>query len=61
MIRPVAARTQIIWGYEDRILPVAHAEALAGKLPVHIIDGAGHLPHMEKAGEVNRLIAAFIR
>ena len=37
-----------------------HAEALASKLPVHIIEGAGHLPHMEKAGEVNRLIAAFI-
>jgi pyruvate dehydrogenase E2 component (dihydrolipoyllysine-residue acetyltransferase) len=52
--------TQIIWGREDRIIPVAHAEGLVGKLPVHIIDDAGHLPHMEKSGEVNRLIAAFI-
>jgi pyruvate dehydrogenase E2 component (dihydrolipoamide acetyltransferase) len=52
--------TQIIWGREDRIIPVAHAEALAGKVPVHIIEGAGHLPHMEKAGEVNRLIGQFI-
>ncbi len=52
--------TQIIWGRDDRIIPVAHAEALAGKLPVHIIAGAGHLPHMEKSGEVNRLIAGFI-
>jgi pyruvate dehydrogenase E2 component (dihydrolipoamide acetyltransferase) len=51
--------TQIIWGREDRIIPVAHAEALADRLPVQIIDGAGHLPHMEKAGEVNRLIAGF--
>jgi pimeloyl-ACP methyl ester carboxylesterase len=27
---------------------------------VHILDGAGHLPHMEKSGEVSRLIASFI-
>jgi hypothetical protein len=27
---------------------------------VHILDDAVHLPHMEKAGEVNRLIARFI-
>jgi pyruvate dehydrogenase E2 component (dihydrolipoamide acetyltransferase) len=51
---------QIIWGRDDRIIPLAHAEALAGKLPVHILDGVGHLPHMEKVGEVNRLIAGFI-
>jgi pyruvate dehydrogenase E2 component (dihydrolipoamide acetyltransferase) len=51
---------QIIWGRDDRIIPFAHAEALAGRLPVHIIDGAGHLPHMEKSGEVNRLIGRFI-
>jgi pyruvate dehydrogenase E2 component (dihydrolipoamide acetyltransferase) len=51
---------QVIWGREDHIIPVAHAEALAGRLPVHIIDEAGHLPHMEKAGEVNRLIKRLI-
>jgi len=51
---------QLIWGRNDRIIPVAHAEALAGRLPVHILDAAGHLPHMEKSGEVNRLIARFI-
>jgi pyruvate dehydrogenase E2 component (dihydrolipoamide acetyltransferase) len=52
--------TQIIWGREDRIIPLAHAEALADRVPIHVIDGAGHLPHMEKAGEVNRLIAGFL-
>jgi pyruvate dehydrogenase E2 component (dihydrolipoamide acetyltransferase) len=51
---------QIIWGREDRIIPVAHAEALASRLPVHILEQAGHLPHMEKAGEVNRLIKRLI-
>jgi pyruvate dehydrogenase E2 component (dihydrolipoamide acetyltransferase) len=51
---------QIIWGRDDRIIPLAHGEALAGRMPVHILDDAGHLPHMEKAGEVNRLLARFI-
>jgi pyruvate dehydrogenase E2 component (dihydrolipoamide acetyltransferase) len=51
---------QIIWGREDRIIPVAHAEAFASRLPVHILEQVGHLPHMEKAGEVNRLIKRLI-
>jgi pyruvate dehydrogenase E2 component (dihydrolipoamide acetyltransferase) len=51
---------QLVWGRNDRIIPAAHAEAFAGRLPVHIIDAAGHLPSMEKAGEVNRLIGQFI-
>jgi pyruvate dehydrogenase E2 component (dihydrolipoamide acetyltransferase) len=51
---------QLIWGRDDRIIPAAQAEAFAGHVPVHILDAAGHLPHMEKAGEVNRLIARFI-
>jgi pyruvate dehydrogenase E2 component (dihydrolipoamide acetyltransferase) len=51
---------QVIWGAGDRIIPLAHAQALVGKLPVHILDAAGHLPHMEKSGEVNRLIGRFI-
>jgi pyruvate dehydrogenase E2 component (dihydrolipoamide acetyltransferase) len=51
---------QIIWGREDRIIPAAHAEALASRLPVHILEQTGHLPHMEKAGVVNRLIKRLI-
>jgi pyruvate dehydrogenase E2 component (dihydrolipoamide acetyltransferase) len=51
---------QLIWGREDRIIPVAHAEALTSRFPVHILDQAGHLPHMEKAAEVNRLVKSFI-
>jgi len=56
----LAVPVQLIWGRDDRIIPLAHAEALQGKLSVHIIEDAGHLPHMEKSGEVNRLINGFI-
>jgi pyruvate dehydrogenase E2 component (dihydrolipoamide acetyltransferase) len=51
---------QIIWGRDDRIIPVAHAEGLATQVPVQILDRTGHLPHMERAGEVNRLIKRLI-
>src|ERR1700730_11882993 len=60
---PIAALglpIQIIWGREDRIIPVSHAEALASRLRVHILNDAGHLPHMEKAGEVSRLLKRLV-
>jgi pyruvate dehydrogenase E2 component (dihydrolipoamide acetyltransferase) len=63
-LRPALAAltspVQLIWGRDDRIIPLVHAEALAAAFPVHILDNAGHLPHMEKSGEVNRLIGRFI-
>ena len=60
-IATLAMPVQVIWGRDDRIIPVAHAEALASRFPVHIIDEAGHLPHMEKASEVTRLVNRFIQ
>jgi pyruvate dehydrogenase E2 component (dihydrolipoamide acetyltransferase) len=60
LVPALAMPVQIVWGRDDRIIPVAHAEALAGRVPVHLLDNAGHLPHMEKANEVNRLIAALV-
>ena len=59
-IAELAMPVQVIWGREDRIIPVAQADALAARLPVHVVGAAGHLPHMEKSGEVNRLIEQFV-
>jgi pyruvate dehydrogenase E2 component (dihydrolipoamide acetyltransferase) len=59
-ISELAIPVQLIWGRDDSILPVAHAEALAARFPVHVLNAAGHLPHMEKAGEVGRLVRQFI-
>lgn len=55
----LAVPTQVIWGRKDGIVPPAHAEALPPGMPVHMIETAGHMAHMEAAGEVNRLIAAI--
>ena len=53
----LAMPAQVIWGREDKIVPPSHAEGLPGNVPVYVIDNAGHMVHMEAAGEVNRLIA----
>jgi pimeloyl-ACP methyl ester carboxylesterase len=42
---------RIVWGKEDRILPVAFAQEFKRLMPkaeLHIVEGAGHLPQAEK-------------
>jgi pyruvate dehydrogenase E2 component (dihydrolipoamide acetyltransferase) len=56
----LAAPVQVIWGAEDRIVPVAHAETVPAGITVHRVEGAGHMAHMEGASEVNRLIEDLI-
>jgi pyruvate dehydrogenase E2 component (dihydrolipoamide acetyltransferase) len=56
----IKAPVQVIWGREDRILPVAHSNGLPPAIKVVVLDHAGHLVHMEKAHEVNDLIAGFV-
>jgi pyruvate dehydrogenase E2 component (dihydrolipoamide acetyltransferase) len=48
-----------IWGAADRIIPARHAEALPADRR-HVLAGAGHMVHIERYDEVNRLIAAFV-
>jgi pyruvate dehydrogenase E2 component (dihydrolipoamide acetyltransferase) len=59
-LRALAMPVQVIWGRDDRIIPVAHSAAAAPSAQVRVLGDVGHLPHMEKAGEVNRLIRAVI-
>ncbi len=51
---------QVIWGKDDRIIPAAHVNGLPASVRVHLIAGAGHMVHMEKAQEVNELIEVFL-
>ena len=52
--------TQVIWGVEDQIVPPAHADNVPEGIAVHRLDGAGHMAHMERASEVNKLIETLI-
>jgi pyruvate dehydrogenase E2 component (dihydrolipoamide acetyltransferase) len=52
----IKAPVQVIFGAKDQIIPARHAEGLGANVTVKIIPEAGHMPHMEAASEVNRLI-----
>ena len=56
----LAVPVQVIWGRQDRILPVRHSEGLPAQVHVHVFDHAGHMVHMEEATEVNGLIDRFV-
>jgi len=55
-LEAVGCPVQILWGSADRIVPPAQAEGLPSNVAVHVIDGAGHLPHLEAASAVNVLL-----
>ena len=56
---PTPGRCWSIWGERDAIIPAAHAEQ-RGRADVHVLPDVGHSPHMEAAGEVNRLLEGFL-
>ena len=54
----------IIWGAEDKITPTEHLQRLLkilGKVDYQIIEKAGHLPHLEKDEEHNKLLLKFLK
>ena len=53
----------VIWGAQDRILPVAHAHQAMKRLPharLHILEPCGHLPNVERVDEFNALVLDFL-
>jgi len=53
----------VIWGRQDNLIPVAHADIAAKGFPnvrVQIIDNCGHFPMLEHASEFNRLLLDFL-
>lgn len=55
--------TLIIWGEEDRIIPVEHAHATHAAIPgswLEIIEGVGHYPHCEAPGRFIAALTEFI-
>jgi pyruvate dehydrogenase E2 component (dihydrolipoamide acetyltransferase) len=50
----------VVWGERDAVIPPAHAEAAPSRADTHVLPGVGHSPHMEAAGDVNRLLEGFL-
>ncbi len=67
-IRDAADRIQcptlIIWGREDRVIPVRHAHIAHARIPnsrLYIFEQCGHAPMIERAEEFIGLVTNFIR
>jgi 4,5:9,10-diseco-3-hydroxy-5,9,17-trioxoandrosta-1(10),2-diene-4-oate hydrolase len=53
----------VVWGEQDKILPVAHAHVAAEAIPnarLHIFQECGHFVQMEKAEAFNALVSQFL-
>jgi len=53
----------VAWGSEDRIIPAAQAAAVTAAAPAaesRVIDGAGHMAHMERPAAAQAAIAGTV-
>ena len=60
----VATPTLVVWGRDDRIVPLECGERFAKALPharLEIVERAGHFVDMERPDELARLVGAFVR
>ncbi|MER7457685.1 alpha/beta fold hydrolase [Micromonospora sp. NPDC126480] len=54
--------TLVVWGEKDLILPAAHLAAARARLPrarTHLFENCGHMPQIERADEVHRMLVDF--
>jgi pimeloyl-ACP methyl ester carboxylesterase len=54
---------QLIWGGDDPLFPLAHAEraqTLIERSQLAVLDGAGHTPQAERPEEFNRVLQRFL-
>ncbi len=61
--REIRAPTLVIWGAQDRFLPLVQAHRAVKLLPnskLHVFDPCGHVPNIERAAEFNRVVSAFL-
>ena len=59
----IIAPTLVVWGQQDRIIPVAHAQIAVDKIPgarLEIFDRCGHMPQLEHPEEFNKLVLEFL-
>lgn len=53
----LTAPTRIVWGLDDRIVPWTQVADAPSRIAIHLIAGAGHMPHWDAQQEVAALLA----
>ena len=59
----IATPVLVVWGRDDRIVPLECGERYAKALPrarLEVVEGAGHFVEMEKPNELAELVTAFV-
>ena len=58
-LRRIPVPTELVWGRQDRFVPLSLAEETSGRLgwPLRVIDRAGHVPHIERPAEFLEALA----
>jgi pimeloyl-ACP methyl ester carboxylesterase len=62
-LETIKVPTLVIWGKEDKIIPVAHAQITKEKIPgarLEIFDHCGHMPQLEHPDRFNKLVLDFL-
>lgn len=56
--------TLIVWGKQDRVLPIQHAFTAKKRIPnarIHLFERCGHTPQLEYPAQFNALIGEFVQ
>jgi pimeloyl-ACP methyl ester carboxylesterase len=62
-LHTITAPTLVVWGKQDRVLPVSHAQIVVEKIPnarLEIFDNCGHMPMFEYPEKFNKLVLDFL-
>ena len=52
---------RVVVGLRDSVIPASHADGVSGNVAVHRLEAVGHLPQVEAAELVSRLVAETVR
>jgi pimeloyl-ACP methyl ester carboxylesterase len=58
----ITAATLVVWGREDRLIPLAHGERYAARIPdarLVVIEQCGHLPVLEQPDKLTEIVSGF--
>ncbi|MQA13821.1 MAG: alpha/beta fold hydrolase [Pseudonocardiaceae bacterium] len=62
-IHRISAPTLLVWGSKDKLVSPVYAEDFAARLrtaEISMIDGAGHLPHLEQPDAARKAVLGFL-
>jgi pimeloyl-ACP methyl ester carboxylesterase len=62
-LREIKTPTLILWGQQDKLIPVRHGRRAAQRMPnarLVILDPCGHLPMLEQPETFNRAVLEFL-